>query len=184
MRQTLLSVVVFALCLAGCSGGRPTIVPPPASQATPALPQPIPETRVVVKEGGWQVPALKGSKALKRTEIKNEDAAVPKMYLTEYAPGAPKGGKYVIERSFFSEDERRVLRLLPYNLAVINVWGYDVEGRKYCYMLRVHPPGIGADQTIRFCDRDGDGSYETAEVIKYLNPPEPPSWARGAGKAL
>ncbi|MDQ3816419.1 MAG: hypothetical protein M3362_01860 [Acidobacteriota bacterium] len=184
MRQTRLNVVMFALCLAGCASSRPAIVGPATPQATPAPQQPAPETRVVVKEGGWRIPALEGSKALKRTEIKNADAAAPKMYLTEYAPGAPKGGEYVIERSFFSENERRALRLLPYDLAVINLWGYDVEGRKYCYMLRVHPPRIGADQTIRFCDRDGDGTYEAAEGVKYISPPEPPSWARRADKAL
>jgi hypothetical protein len=178
MRQSLLSVIMSALYLAGCASSRPDIVRPSTPQETPAPQQPISETRVVVKEGGWQVPAfLKGSKELKRTEIKRADTAAPKMYVTEYAPGAPKGGEYVIEQSFFSEDERRALRLLPYDLAVINLWGYDVEGRQYCYMLRVHPPGIGADQTIRFCDKDGDGTYEAAEAVKYVGPPEPPSWA-------
>jgi hypothetical protein len=178
MRQTLLSAVLFDLFLSGCVSSRPVVVRPPTTQGTPAPLLPVADTSVVVREGGWPIPALKGSKSLNRTEIKNTDAAAPKMYLTKYAPGATKGGEYVIERSFFSEDERRALRLLPYDLAVADLWGYDVEGRAYCYMLRVHPPGIGADQTIRFCDKDGDGTYEVAEAVKYIGvAPESPGWA-------
>lgn len=181
MRRTFLNVVLFTLCLGGCAHKQAEVVRTPAPQETPR--QPAPEARVAVKRGGWQIPGLEGRRVLKRTEIKSDDAAAPTMYLTEYALGAPKRGQHLIQRSLFSEDERRALRLLPYDLAITDLWGYDVKGRKYCYMLRAHPPGIGALQTVRFCDRDGDGTFESAEAVKYVGlAPEMPGWARGAAK--
>jgi hypothetical protein len=183
MGRTILAVAWLALCLGGCAHNTPDDVSQPSPRETPAPQQPAPETGVVLKSGGWQVPGLEGRKALRRTEIKGSDAAAPKMYLTEYAQGAPGGKQYVIQRSFFSEDERKALRLLPYDLVVTDLWLYDVGGRKYCYTLRVHPPNIGALQAIRFCDRDGDGAFEAAESVKYIGiAPEPPGWARGVTK--
>ncbi len=180
MGKTLLITALLTLSLTGCAHKPTNNVPPPIPQHASAAQQPTPEMSVVVKEGGWQVPCLKGSKAGEHIEVKNTEAAAPKMYFTNYRPGAPARRQCMIPQSFFSEDERQRLRVFRFDLAAADLWGYDVGGRKYCYVLRTQPTGIGASQTLRFCDMDGDGTFESAETGFRGFAPELPGWAHSA----
>jgi hypothetical protein len=131
---------------------------------------------VVVREVGWRIPGLDGSKAVERIEVKGAGDGAAKVYVTKYAPSTP--GAFVIGESFFSDEERTPLKTFSGELVVTSLWGYEVNGRAFSYLALVHPPGVGALNRLRFYDEDGDGKFESAEHASGGMVPALPRWAQ------
>jgi|ERR1043166_3068986 hypothetical protein len=113
----------------------------------------------IIKESGWEIPGLAGSKARERTEVKDH----PGLFATRYTPGRGR-------KSYFSEDERARLMVFRGELSVNSLTGFDINGKKFCYITTVYPPGIGADIILHFYDLDGDGQFEIADSFSSLFP--------------
>lgn len=97
------------------------------------------------------------------------------MLVTQYAPPGQVERRLI--GSLFTPEERRALRMLDGQLAVGDIWGYETEGRKFSYILRVNLVGTGANTLLRFCDEDGDSRFETAEASTGFTPCMP-DWVR------
>ncbi len=130
---------------------------------------PIPENSEtpIVKEEGWQIPELKNSKIIKREKLKNHEFIYHTKYIIK--------GRNRIDQSFYTEAEREALRIFKGELTVHDLISLDFQGKTYCYIVLVNPPGIGANTTLRFYDSDGDGKFESAdnEYLVYI-----PSWTK------
>jgi hypothetical protein len=134
----------------------------------------------VVKNEGWQIPTLKESVAVKFSKPKTANPS--NLSVTEYKLGYVKEDLPVLEKSFFSDEERRTLRLFPSDfgdLVPSNLLGYEINGRKFCYVVNVHPKGVGALIPLYFYDLDGDEKFETATTQSgRLVPDLLPDWAK------
>jgi hypothetical protein len=151
----------------------------PTASPNVAIETPSPEpSRTVLKEGGWQIPGLKNSVVGKRIERKSENN--PKVSVTKYVPGYVKGKPPRLEPSFFTDEERRILRLFPsdFDLVVLDIWVYDVQEKIFCYQVHVHPQGIGATTILYFYDTDGDERFETVKTHSGGFRPELPDWVK------
>jgi hypothetical protein len=177
MTKALLVTVLIFVQLTACVHSESEIVSVASPNAV-ASQTPSPEpSRTVLKESGWQIPGLKNSVAGKRVERKSENSS--KVSVTKYVPGYIKGKPPRLEPSFFTDEERRTLRFFSSNfdLVVSDIWGYDVQGKTFCYQVHVHPQGIGATIILYFYDLDGDERFETVKQLGGFNP-ELPSWVK------
>lgn len=137
----------------------------------------------VMREDGWEVPGLAaGVQMGERGLFRASSAAAPQIDLTWLRPTVKGDDEFLIDDNYFREDERKALRLLPGRLAVIKIARYDVNQKPFCYVVFVHPQGVGATNGLAYYDEDGDGKFEVIERASVLPSflPRLPAWAQPA----
>lgn len=142
-----------------------------------------PDEQKVMKEGGWEIPGLAQGKVTQpRTVFRSSDVDGVRVYWAWLRPEAQEGEEFIIEDAYFSADERKTLRLIPGEQAVMKIARYDVGERVFCYQVTIHPKGIGAMNALVYYDEDGDGRFETVERGSVLPSfvPRIPQWTRQA----
>ena len=102
------------------------------------------------------------------------------MSVTKHVPGYVKGKPLRLEASFFTDEERRILRLFSsdLDLVVSDIWVYDVQEKVFCYQVHVNPYGIGATMILYFYDTGGDKRFETVKTQSSGFRPELPDWVK------
>jgi hypothetical protein len=172
MKDVFIIFVLISVFFIGCNctkNDTPQLMPSNVTVSETLLPE---KRNVVIKEEGWEIPGLKNSKVIKSNKLKSNNLLTTKAYALNK--------RTVIEPTFFTDNEREILRVFKGELVIYQLWGFEFEGRNYCYSLLVHPPGIGANIPLRFFDSDGDGKFESVEGgdSKLISTPYTPNWVK------
>jgi tetratricopeptide (TPR) repeat protein len=144
---------------------------------------PLREPVRLVKEGGWEIPGLAQSRPIRPREIvKTRDRTVERHW-TLYEPGV----ETLLERPFEPTAKQKTPGLKTEGLQVIMIEEHDIEGRKYCYVVRTQE--IFRDEATNarkyptsfedflYFDEDGDGKFETLEEgLGVRSRPRIPEW--------
>lgn len=137
----------------------------------------------LVKEGGWEIPGLAQSRPIRPREVvKTRDRTVERHW-TLYEPEV----ETFLERPFEPAAKQKTPGLKTEGLKIIMIEEHDIEGRKYCYVVRTQE--ILRDEATNarkyptsfedflYYDEDGDGKFETLEEgLSIMSRPRIPEW--------
>jgi hypothetical protein len=137
----------------------------------------------LVKEGGWDIPGFAQSRPIRPREIvKTRDRTVERHW-TLYKPGV----ETFMERPFEPTTRQKAPVLKAEGLKIVMIEEHDVEGHKYCYVVRTQE--ILRDEATNtrkyptsfedflYYDEDGDGKFETLEEGPgVMSRPRIPEW--------
>ena len=137
----------------------------------------------LVKEGGWEIPGLAQSRPIRpRETLKTRDRTVERHW-TLYEPGA----EIFMERPFELTAKQKAPGLKTEGLKISSIEEHDIEGRRYCYVVRTQE--ILRDEATNarkypatfedflYYDEDGDGKFETLEEgLSVMSRPRIPEW--------
>lgn len=140
-----------------------------------------PNTERVLRLEGWEIPGLAVSVEVgKRSLFKTAGTKVPQLYWTWLRPKTKLDEEFFIDDNYFTGHERGALHLLPGKLAVIKIVRYDIQQKPFCYVVFIHPQGVGATNGLAYYDEDGDGKFEGVERASVLPSfvPQLPTWAQ------
>lgn len=155
MKDVLIIFVLTPVFLIGCNHTKidtPQLVSSNVTASETLLPE---GKNVVIKEEGWEIPGLKNSKVIESRKSESNNLITTKAYALNK--------RIVIKPTFLTDKELEVLRVFKGELVVYQLWGFEFEGRSFCYLLFVNPPGMGANIRLRFFDSDGDGKFESVD---------------------
>lgn len=152
------------------------------------LPPPGEPVRLV-KGGGWEIPGLAESRPIRPREIvKTRDRTVER-HRTWYEPVV----ETFMERPFEPTARQKAPGLKSEGLNIISIEEHDIEGRKYCYVVRTQE--IFRDETTNarkyttsfedflYYDEDGDGTFETLEEGSgIMSRPRIPEWVMNGNR--
>ena len=173
--RVMKAVVLVMLCLvlnSACVHTESEVLKEEMASASPVEASSPTLDFTVLNENGWEIPGLKDSVAGKQ-RIRGDN---PRITVTNYSARDANGKHLKLAASFFTDDERRTLRLHPNlnPLVISSIGKQDFDGKTYCYTVVVYPEGIGADMFLFFYDMDGDGRFETATTRPHT--PDLPNW--------
>lgn len=134
------------------------------------------QSRRLNRTAGWQIPGLSQSKEFKpRRLLDHVSNEAVKVYGTWLRPDH----KVVLDDDYLSEDDLQELRVIGGRTIASDIIRYDIDDRPFCYVIHIHPEGLGATQQLVYYDEDGDGVFEVIESGRWQQTPRIPQWATG-----
>jgi hypothetical protein len=137
--------------------------------------------RKVYKEGGWEIPGIKGATERQQQTYLSETVS-PEISLVELTP--PPAGETVINTYFYHKD--RGLIVFPVLFNVDRVWKFSARGRPFCYIVEANiitageesggKAPTGKHSIFQYYDEDNDGRLETFESGTVTLEPRIPKW--------
>lgn len=118
----------------------------------------------LLNKEGWEIPGLSKSKINKpRNLFRNGSTDSLIMYWTWLQPNSEEGQETKLNDTALSKQQRETLRLLEGDIMITDIVQFDINNRPFCYLIKIHPRGIGATQGLHYYDEDGDGKFEMVE---------------------
>jgi hypothetical protein len=176
-------IITLLMELTACSlsekgSAKNTSVTIPAQNVNTSMQTTSSKALKVTRESGWEIPSLKQSRVTRsRQTLSNKNDEPVQIYWTWLEPQQES----LLDTSSYLPEELKVLRLESGVWSVTRVIEYDVDERKFCYVILIHPQNAGALSALHYYDEDGDGNFETVErgnahFVSFI--PRIPQWVK------
>jgi hypothetical protein len=151
------------------------------SQPLSKAPAPLCSFSELYRKDGWAIPGLEGARIKGQRMAFNNLAGV---YVTMLEPATSES---IITDVWCSRDHDGRIEIEDRPIRVLNLWSFDVGGRKFAYGLSYGVEAIqngkripvGTSAALMFYDVDGSGRFKVLRGAKFPFVPDMvPDWAK------